>query len=97
MKLRILVCCTVMCSLAAVAGRTQARSASAPSASDIPHLRKQGAATQLVVDGQPFLALAGELSNSSPSSVEYTKPIWPMLAAAKLNTVLAGVYPNSGG
>jgi len=60
--------------------------------SDIPHLRKQGTATQLIVDGQPFLALAGELSNSSPSSVEYTKPIWPMLAAAKLNTVLAGVY-----
>jgi beta-galactosidase GanA len=55
-------------------------------------LRKQGTATQLIVDGQPFLALAGELSNSSPSSVEYTKPIWPMLAAAKLNTVLAGVY-----
>jgi hypothetical protein len=60
--------------------------------SDIPHLRKQGTATQLIVDGQPFLALAGELSNSSSSSVEYTKPIWPMLAAAKLNTVLAGVY-----
>ena len=60
--------------------------------SDIPHLRKQGTATQLIVDGKPFLALAGELSNSSPSSVEYTKPIWPMLAAAKLNTVLAGVY-----
>ena len=48
--------------------------------SDIPHLRKQGTATQLIVDGQPFLALAGELSNSSSSSVEYAKPIWPMLA-----------------
>jgi hypothetical protein len=60
--------------------------------SDIPHLRKQGTATQLIVDGQPFLALAGELSNSSSSSVEYTKPIWPMLAASKLNTVLAAIY-----
>ena len=27
----------------------------------LPHLRKQGAATQLVVDGKPFLVLGGEL------------------------------------
>jgi len=25
----------------------------------LPHLRKQGAATQLVVDGKPFLVLGG--------------------------------------
>jgi len=30
-------------------------------ASGIPRLEKQGTATQLIVDGQPFLALAGEL------------------------------------
>ena len=29
-----------------------------------PHLEKHGTATQLIVDGKPFLALAGELSNS---------------------------------
>ncbi len=56
-----------------------------------PHLRKQGTATQLIVDGQPFLALSGELRNSSASSVEYMQPIWPKLAAAKLNSVIAGV------
>jgi beta-galactosidase GanA len=58
---------------------------------DPPHLRKQGTATQLIVDGKPFLALSGELRNSSASSVEYMQPIWPKLAAAKLNSVIAGV------
>ena len=59
--------------------------------SEPPHLRKQGTATQLIVDGKPFLALSGELRNSSATSVEYMQPIWPKLAAAKLNTVIAGV------
>ena len=55
----------------------------------VPHLQKQGAATQLVVDGKPFLALAAELNNSSASSLDYMKPLWPRLAATHLNTVLA--------
>jgi len=46
------------------------------------------------VDGKPFLALAGELLNSSATSVEYMKAVWPKLAEAKLNTVLAGVSWN---
>jgi beta-galactosidase GanA len=58
----------------------------------LPHLRKQGAATQLIVDGQPFLVLGGELGNSSSSSLEYMRPIWPKLAALNLNTVLVPVY-----
>jgi beta-galactosidase GanA len=57
-------------------------------------LRKQGTATQLIVDGKPFLALSGELSNSTPTSVEYMKLVWPRLVAAKVNTVLAGVSWN---
>jgi len=60
-------------------------------AAEIPHLRKQGTATQLIVDDKPFLALAGELNNNSATSVEYMKPVWPKLAAAKVNTVLAAV------
>jgi len=55
---------------------------------DIPHSEKRGAATQLVVDGKPFLMLAGELLNSSSSSLDYMRPIWPRLAAIPLNTVL---------
>ena len=58
----------------------------------MPHLQKQGDATQLVVDGKPFLMLAGELGNSAASSVENMKPIWPRLAECNLNTVLMPVY-----
>src|SRR5437899_12451479 len=35
----------------------------------IPQLRRQGTATQLVVDGKPFLILGGELGNSTASDV----------------------------
>ena len=58
----------------------------------VPHLRKQGTATQLIVDDKPFLVLAGELGNSSSSGLEYMRPVWPKLAALKLNTVLIPVY-----
>ncbi|HKP11717.1 MAG TPA: beta-galactosidase, partial [Blastocatellia bacterium] len=58
----------------------------------LPHLRKRGAATQLVVDGKPFLILGGELGNSSSSSLEYMRPIWQKLVALHLNTVLVPVY-----
>ncbi len=57
----------------------------------VPHLEKRGSATQLVVDGQPFLVRGAELSNSSASSLDYMKPIWPRLAASRLNAVLATV------
>jgi Domain of unknown function (DUF5597)/Beta-galactosidase len=56
--------------------------------SNSPHLEKRGAATQLVVDGKPFLILGGELRNSSSSNLEYMKPIWPRLEAMGLNTVV---------
>jgi beta-galactosidase GanA len=57
-----------------------------------PHLRKQGSATQLIVDGSPFLVLGGELHNSSSSSTEYMKPIWERMVALNFNTVLAPVF-----
>ena len=53
-----------------------------------PHLEQRGSATQLIVDGKPFLMLAGELHNSSSSSLDYMKPLWPKLAGIPLNTVL---------
>jgi beta-galactosidase GanA len=58
----------------------------------IPHLRKQQSATQLIVGGKPFLILGGELGNSSSSSFEYMRPIWPKLVSLNLNTLLAPVY-----
>jgi len=35
-------------------------------AADIPHLQKQGTATQLIVDGKPFLVLAGNCTTAAP-------------------------------
>ena len=59
----------------------------------IPHLYKNthGAMT-LIADGKPFLMLAGELGNSSASSLETMRPIWPALHQMHLNTVLVPVY-----
>jgi beta-galactosidase GanA len=56
-----------------------------------PHLRKQGTAAQLIVDGRPFLILGGELHNSSSSDLEYMNPIWKRMVGMNFNTVLAGV------
>jgi len=77
-------------------GQSSPRAASdnrpaSPASSEIPHLRKQGTASQLIVDGKPFLVLAGELNNDSSSSLEYMKAVWPKLVRAKLNTVLTPV------
>jgi hypothetical protein len=58
----------------------------------IPRLQRQGSATQLIVDGKPFLILGGELGNSSSSSLEYMRPLWSKFVALNLNTVLTPVY-----
>ena len=58
----------------------------------IPRLRQQGTATQLVVDGAPFLILGGELGNSTASSVAGMRPMWARLKGMHLNTVVAPVY-----
>ena len=42
-------------------------------------LQRQGTATQLIVDGKPFLILGGELGNSSASSVQDIERIFPKL------------------
>lgn len=56
------------------------------------HLQKQGTATQLVVDGKPFLILGGELGNSSASSEIDIDRNFPKLQRMQLNTVLVPVY-----
>ncbi|MEO9966812.1 MAG: DUF5597 domain-containing protein [Reichenbachiella sp.] len=57
----------------------------------LPYLKKNGSATQLMVNDNPFLMVAGELHNSSASSVAYMNEIWPKLNSLNLNTVLASV------
>lgn len=55
--------------------------------SDVPYLLDN----QLIVNGEPHLMIAGELHNSSASSMEYMNQIWPKLKSLHLNTVLATV------
>lgn len=66
MTRQILTALALICSQVLVA---RARS------SGIPRLAKHGSATQLVVDGRPFLMLGAELLNSSSSSLDYMRPI----------------------
>ena len=91
MKLRTLISFALACSLVLVVGLVKGSSVSTNPDSEIPHLRKRGTATQLIVDGKPFLALAGELGNNTAPSLEYLKPVWPKLVDTKLNSVLAAV------
>lgn len=58
----------------------------------MPHLKKQGKTTQLIVDDNPFLILGGELGNSSFTSLENMESIWPKLKTLNMNTILAPVY-----
>jgi len=79
-----------------------AQSKNVANISDAPHLVKSGAATQLIVDGKPFLMLAGELGNSSASDLEYLRPVWSKLVNMHLNTLVVPVYwelvePKEGG
>lgn len=77
-----LICCLLLaagCSL---------REAGRP----LPHLEHRGCATQLVVDGRPYIILGGELWNSAASSPAYMEGVWEHLAEAGLNTVLTPVY-----
>ena len=64
---------------------------SAQGMAGIPRLQKQGDATQLMVDGKPFLAVAGELGNNTASSLENMQPVWARLVSGNLNCVLAAV------
>ena len=60
-------------------------------AQEIPRLERRGEATQLTLDGEPFLILGGELGNSEASSRAAMRPHWEKLRAMHLNTVLAPV------
>ena len=60
----------------------------------MPHLAQRHGTTQLIVDGQPFLMRAGELENSSASSLPYLDTLWPRLEAMHFNAVIAPVYWN---
>lgn len=56
-----------------------------------PHIKKENNRDMLIVNGKPFLSLAGETRNSSSSSLEYMEKQWPALKGLNLNTVLTPV------
>ena len=58
---------------------------------EIPRLEKRGQATQLIVDGKPWLILGGETTNTASSDLAYMNTVWPQLARLNLNTVLVAV------
>ncbi len=57
------------------------------SQSKLPYLKNN----QLWVNDKPYLMIAGELHNSSASSIGYMQAIWPKLKSLNLNTVLATI------
>lgn len=66
--------------------RAQARSTAL-----LPYLKKTGTATQLIVDGRPFVMLSGEVHNSSGSSLEYMEQVWDRLTALHCNSAIVPV------
>lgn len=58
----------------------------------LPHLVRQGDATQLIVDGKPFLMLGGELGNSTASSLHELDTVFGRLHRTGLNTALVPAY-----
>jgi hypothetical protein len=58
---------------------------------DIPHLEKRDGITKLIVDGRPFICVAGEVSNTASSDSVTMKNTIAQLARANLNTILTVV------
>ena len=77
----------VVCALAISAAYAQTRPADAA----VPHLEKRGVATQLIVDGKPFLILGAEPPTSGPSNLEYLRYMLQVLADTHQNTAAIAV------
>lgn len=64
----------------------------AQSSGQLPYLQKKDDATQLVVEGKPFLILGGELGNSTASSLADMERVCEKLQKMQLNTILVPAY-----
>ena len=58
---------------------------------DPPHIKMVNGAGQLIVQGQPFLILGGELGNSSAGTAAQADTIIPKAASMHVNTLLMPV------
>ena len=54
----------------------------------LPFIKETNGVKQLIVDGEPYIMIAGEAMNSSSSSIKYMEPVWPHLKKLHVNTVL---------
>ena len=57
----------------------------------IPYIVQQGNRKVLMVNGAPFIMLAGEVHNSNSSSVEYMEQVWSRAKELGMNTLLLPV------
>ena len=64
---------------------------SQPADTEMPHLARRDGMTKLIVDGRPFICVAGEVSNTASSDYETMKKTISRLAKANLNTILTVV------
>lgn len=58
---------------------------------DVPRIRMENGTGQLIVKGQPYLILGGELGNSSAGTAAQADSIIPKLSAMHVNTALIPV------
>ncbi|MCZ4149162.1 hypothetical protein BZG21_32560, partial [Escherichia coli] len=57
-----------------------------------PHIEKINDDYKLMVDGQPFISLAGEVHNSSSSNLEYMdQHVWERLVYFNCNTAVVPI------
>ena len=85
---------TLKCVLVIIFATLACRAAFPLDPGDLPKVRYQDGLGQLLVHGQPFLILGGELGNSSAGTAAQADAILPELAKMHINTVLMPVAWN---
>ena len=83
--------CTLFMTVNLHAATVEAKPPAIVNLKDIPHLEKRDGMTKLIVDGHPFICIAGELFNTASSDPETTKATIARLAQANFNTILTVV------
>lgn len=63
-----------------------------PSFAEMPQLKTNNGVTQLFVDGKPYLAIGGELGNSTAADADYLDAVLARCHDMHLNTVMLPVY-----
>ena len=56
-----------------------------------PHIEKYNGKQMLIVHGQPFILLAGEVHNSNSSSLKTMEKVWEKAEALGMNALLVPV------